>query len=312
MHKDPLANYKKHQRDKYMFDQELKFYGSMFFWYYLVLCLSEFNTSIHKRRRELTKKIDTKVLLSLKLVKFTSTYFGEWMKEAWGKIISYRDLVIVWWLVFDEKSVRNKEFRELLKWTRREHILNQPTPTSYDDFFMNVDSDGIDKINFNKFLAYLPREMFMDAISLLLKCDKWVVISIDEDPKELWESEILWYKWRKIYWYFLYALKFFIKKPSQKYLKGLEWGFPVYRYDWRKALCTRKEKELMDKLDWKSDSDLRYIRQLNPSSEGWIEAIEPVLQWIVNKKNKDKSIELDWVDIYVEWEKKSHISFPKK
>jgi hypothetical protein len=96
MHKDPLANYKKHQRDKYMFDQELKFWGSMFFRFYLVICLSGFNTSIFKRHKELCKKIDTKVLLTLELVKFTASYFGDWIEETKGKSISYRDLVIVW------------------------------------------------------------------------------------------------------------------------------------------------------------------------------------------------------------------------
>jgi hypothetical protein len=50
--------------------------------------------------------------------------------------------------------------------------LGQPTPVSYDDFFNNVDSDGIDKISFTKFLAYLPKEMFIDAISQILKCEK--------------------------------------------------------------------------------------------------------------------------------------------
>jgi hypothetical protein len=34
----------------------------------------------------------------------------------------------------------------------------------------------------------------------------------------------------------------------------------------------------MDKLSWKSDGDLKYIRQTNPSDEKWISAIEPILQ----------------------------------
>lgn len=291
MHKDPLANYKNHQRDKYMFNPELKYYGSMFFWYYTILCFSDFQTLLLKNSKELKKKIDTKVLLALQLVKFTSEHNPKLTP------ISYKDLLIIWWLTFDQNSYRNEELREVLKWTEWEYILEVNTPTSYDVFFKDIESKGIEKPSFNKYHRYLPKKMFFDAIALVLKCDKheWT------KPDNLWDNEILWHRWGLYIKPFQYAVTYFIKKPKKKIERGEE-SFPFYSSENWLMLCETHQKAFKKKLGWDEDLGIKYARQTNLSDEKWMSAMEPLLKWIMERKiERNKIFESEWINISIKW-----------
>lgn len=299
---------RRHQRETYTDKTKYKFCGSMFFWIYMVLCFSDFNTSIFKRHKELKKKIDTKVLLALEIVRF-STLHNEYIRETKGEPVSYKDLMIVWWLIFDKKSSWNKELRRILEWTGWEHILDIPTPTTYDNFFSGEDDEGIDKVNFNNFLDYLPREMFMDAVALVLKCDKHTSLTIYQDVSktinQFSNAKILWYRRWLCYSDFRFAVKFFVKKPSQKYLRGVSY-FSTYNSDQWLALCEKKEKVLMDKLEWKSNRDLKYIRKYigenKPSDEKWMETMQVIWQRLLDIENEElKRLKEEWYRIVVRW-----------
>ena len=295
VHKDPLAKRKKHQKSKYMYDRELKVYGSMFFWFYSILCFSDFNCSLFRRTRELYKKIDTKVLMALELVKFTTTYNSIWDYLPRKKPISYRNLIIVWWLIFDKESAWNRELERILKWTAFKDILELPTPISYNKFFWSIDSEWIDKINFRKFLSYIPKEMFIEAIALVLKCYKTELTYKDD----LWDNEILWKKWWTCAWWFRRAVKNFIKKPTQKEISGkVSYEF-IDSSEWLALINDKaKRKNIMEKLDWDADR-LWYTEQYKnrePSNENWENTMEIILRGIEDEKER---LEGEWFDIRI-------------
>lgn len=298
MRKDPYAKMRKHRRDKYMYNPYYKEYGSMFFWFYSILCFSDFDFSLFIRDGvSLRKKFDSKVLLALELIKFSTTY-NKWSDWGLKSPITYKNLVLIWWLIFDKQSEWNKELREILKWTGQEGILDLPTPASYDDFFKDYDSVWIDKISFSKFLWYLPKEMFVDAVALVLKCSKkeWT------NPNELWDNEILWLTWGRCFARLNYAVSAFYKKPSQRRLIGKDKFIFLSPEEWLALFQWREQKKrYMEKLGWESGK-FKYTRQYYKiSNERWIATMEPILQKIADKKEEEKELVTEGITIKVHW-----------
>lgn len=298
MHKDPLAKFKKHQKDRYMYNQDYKEYGSMFFWFYSVLCFSDFDFSLYiSDGITIKKKFDSKVLLALEFIRF-ATKHNEWADWRLKRPITYKNLVLIWWLVFDKQSEWNKELRKILKRTGQENILDWDIPDSYDDFFKDYNSDWIDKISFSKFLWYLPKEMFVDAVALVLKCSQkeWTW------PDELWDNEILWLTWGRCFARLNYAVSAFYKKPSQKKLIGKDNFIFLSPEEWLALFQWREhKKKYMKKLDWEPGK-FKYTRQYYKiSNERWIATMEPILQGITDKREKEKKLAKQGLTITVHW-----------
>ena len=295
MRRISFSDWKSKRQDKktYTDQPRYKYCGSMFFWYYTIICFSGFNYEIKKTQdKKLRKKFDTEVLLALELVRFTTKYCEErdilkWKPRKWRpkemspakyRLISYKDLTIVWWLIFDKDSKWNNELREILEDTWYEYILDKEPPISYIKFF-EWSEDEINKISFKKFLWFLPKDMFIDSTARVLNCNQHV----NEEDNDLRKTEILWHSRSEIRRHFRYALREFAKRPSrQEELMGLE---SQTTEDWINYYAENREK-LRDWLEWTLDKNsgrkLDYTRNIYPSSDTW----ESIMEWILKRIKK--------------------------
>lgn len=274
---------KRYDRERYYFEKKYKLWAAMFFWYYSILCLGGLDCELERRDgKKFRKKYDTKIILALWLVRLTREK-NNIIKQKFEtkKPISYKDLIIVWWLVFDKKSKRNEQLREIFADTGYEYILDNKVHDFYSYFFEKKsyrigkngkenNFDDIDKISFKKYLVYIPKDLLIYSMLLIFKC------SDEKIHNDLRKNNILWYERSTISYYFSSSFVEFMAIP-----RTVEEKSQIHRYTTkdRESYYRINRQEIRKKLKWKPNDKLKaYNRMFRPSSENWIHAIEKVLQ----------------------------------
>lgn len=292
---------KRYDRKTYTREPRYRYCGSMFFWFYTIVHFSWFNCEVTKDGKPLRKKFDMEVLLALELVRFTTKYCEEndrmkrrprkerpkdWHPQRYRKL-SYRDLMLVRWLIFDKDSAWNDELREILNGTEYKYILDMEPTESYKNFFNPKDKEMertrdklIDNVNFKKYLSYLPKLMFLDCTAWTLNCDNHVLL----DEEELRSIEILWYTWSEIRRHFRYALENFAYNPTkEEKLVGLT---KLNAEEWISYYAEHK-LQLYRWLEWETNkTKVEYDRVRNGNTEPRNDRWESVMECVLKKKRE--------------------------